>query len=103
MTFSNGRQPEKSETVTPYHNVVFQQSGDTVEAAVEEGASQQPARFVLVAGQPLEQDIVQYGPFVQTTKQGIYDAISDYQLGRNGFERATEWESEIGKTMGRVH
>lgn len=99
VTFSNGA--NASETITPYHNVVFEQSGDGVTASVEEGATE-GARFILVAGQPLDQNIVQYGPFVTTSKEAVYQAMMDFQTAQNGFERAKDWESEIGKTMGRV-
>ncbi|KIV77831.1 hypothetical protein PV11_09611 [Exophiala sideris] len=89
------------ETITPYHNVVFESEGDVVTAHVEEGADQ-AARFILVAGQPLDQPVVQYGPFVTTSKEEVYKALMDFQTSSNGFERAANWESEIGKTMGRV-
>lgn len=98
-TFSDGAKPET--TVTPFHNVVFNQGGDFVTASVEEGASD-AAHLILVAGQPLDQEIVQYGPFVTTSKEAVYQAMSDFQTATNGFERAANWESEIGKTMGRV-
>lgn len=35
------------------------------------------------------------GPFVMTTEEEIQQAISDYQSGRNGFERARNWRSKI--------
>lgn len=94
--FSNGT--SKSTTVTPYHNVVFGQSGDGVNISVEEGASEE-AKIILVAGQPHDQPIVQYGPFVTTSKEEIVQAMMDYQTASNGFERAADWQSEIGKTM----
>lgn len=95
-TFSNGASP--TETVTPYHNVVFEQKGDSVTASVEEGSSE-GARFVLLAGQPLDQEIVQYGPFVTTSKEAVYQAMMDFQSAENGFERARNWESTIGKRI----
>ena len=101
VTFSNGGDAGKEETVTPYHNIVFEQAGDVVTASVEEGASDE-ARFILVAGQPLDQNIVQYGPFVTTSKEAIRQAMIDFQTSSNGFERAENWESQIGKSMGRV-
>jgi redox-sensitive bicupin YhaK (pirin superfamily) len=97
-TFGDG---PTSKTVTPYHNVVFEQEGDVVSAHVEEGATE-VSRFILVAGQPLDQPIVQYGPFVTTSKEAVYQAMMDFQTSSNGFERAANWESEIGKTIGRV-
>jgi redox-sensitive bicupin YhaK (pirin superfamily) len=100
VSFSNGTKTS-SETVTPYHNVVFEQTGDVVTASVEEGASDS-ARFMLIAGQPLDQNIVQYGPFVTTSKDAVRQAMIDFQTSSNGFERAHNWESEIGKSMGRI-
>lgn len=42
------------------------------------------AKFLLVAGQPLKEPIVQYGPFVMNTKEQIYEALSDFRDGRLG-------------------
>lgn len=88
----------EKKAVGPFHNVVFEGDGDAVVAAVEKDAKE-AARFVLVAGQPLEQEVVQYGPFVLDSKEGVYQALMDYQERRNGFERAEGWRSEIGKSM----
>jgi redox-sensitive bicupin YhaK (pirin superfamily) len=44
-------------------------------------------RLILVAGKPLKQSIVQYGPFVMNTKEEIYQALADFRDGRLG-ERA---------------
>jgi hypothetical protein len=45
------------------------------------------AKLILVAGQPLKQSIVQYGPFVMNTKEEIHQALADFRDGRLG-ERA---------------
>lgn len=37
-----------------------------------------------MAGQPLEQDVVQYGPFVMTTEAEIREAWADFQAGKMG-------------------
>ncbi|BBN12389.1 quercetin 2,3-dioxygenase [Marchantia polymorpha subsp. ruderalis] len=52
------------------------------------------ARFVLIGGQPLNEPVVQHGPFVMNTKEEIMQTIRDYQFGRNGFERARGWQSD---------
>jgi redox-sensitive bicupin YhaK (pirin superfamily) len=52
-----------------------------------------------VAGQPLDQKVVQYGPFVLNTQEEVYQAMLDYQTASNGFERTRGWQSEIGKRM----
>jgi len=41
-----------------------------------------PSRLLLIAGQPLHEPIVQYGPFVMNTREEIYQAMADYQAGR---------------------
>ncbi|KAF2859613.1 RmlC-like cupin [Piedraia hortae CBS 480.64] len=89
---------DTSRTVPQYHNVVFEQEGDMVRASLPADASK-AARFVLVAGMPLNQPIVQYGPFVLTSPMEVRQAMIDFQSHSNGFERAKHWSSEIGQTM----
>ncbi|MCC8986945.1 MAG: pirin family protein [Candidatus Contendobacter sp.] len=40
------------------------------------------ARALLIAGQPLNEPIAQYGPFVMNTEQEIYQALNDFRDGR---------------------
>jgi redox-sensitive bicupin YhaK (pirin superfamily) len=40
------------------------------------------ARFILVAGRPLGEPVVKYGPFVMNTADEIRQAVRDYQSGR---------------------
>jgi len=42
------------------------------------------AKVLLIAGQPLNEPIAQYGPFVMNTQQEIHQAISDFREGRLG-------------------
>lgn len=86
----------KNETIPTNHIVMFEKQGETVELSVPENASE-PARFVLISGQEQNQPIVQYGPFVETSKELIYQAFMDYDAGTNGFERAKNWRSKIGR------
>lgn len=51
-------------------------------------------RFVLVGGQPLNQPVVQHGPFVMNTQAEIDQTIEDYHYCRNGFEKAKYWKSQ---------
>lgn len=89
---------DRTRSVKEFHNVVFEQQGDYVDAAVAHNADAD-ARFVLIAGQPLDQEIVQYGPFVVTSQEEVYQAMLDFQTASNGFERARGWRSEIAKRM----
>lgn len=40
------------------------------------------ARLLLIAGKPLREPIVQYGPFVMNTKEEIEQAIRDFREDR---------------------
>ncbi|MBU1425117.1 MAG: pirin family protein [Gammaproteobacteria bacterium] len=41
-------------------------------------------RLILVAGKPLNEPIVQYGPFVMNTQEEIHQALEDYRNGHLG-------------------
>ena len=60
------------------HGTVFlRRDGDVVNLENRSGTS---ARTLLIAGDPLDgQEVVQRGPFVATSQQGIRNAYSDYQ------------------------
>ncbi|CAG9944312.1 unnamed protein product [Clonostachys rosea f. rosea IK726] len=84
--------------VEQYNLTVFGSEGDVVHVEADANATK-PSRLVIIAGTPLDQPVVQYGPFVLTSKDQVYQALSDYQSHANGFERAKDWRSEIGKSM----
>jgi redox-sensitive bicupin YhaK (pirin superfamily) len=44
-------------------------------------AATEDARLILIAGKPLNEPIVQYGPFVMNTEQQIHQAIDDFRNG----------------------
>ena len=48
---------------------------------VEIRAGTEGARFLLLAGKPLGEPVVQHGPFVMNTREEIEQAIRDYQSG----------------------
>lgn len=41
-------------------------------------------RLLLIAGKPLNEPIVQYGPFVMNSQEQIYEALQDFRDGRLG-------------------
>jgi redox-sensitive bicupin YhaK (pirin superfamily) len=54
----------------------------TVGDGVRLAASADGARAILIAGRPLKEPIVQYGPFVMNTQQEIVQAVEDFRAGR---------------------
>lgn len=54
-------------------------------------------RVLLLAGQPLNEPICNYGPFVLNNEKQLQEAFDDFRAGRNGFEAAPKWKSEIRK------
>ncbi|KAF7837095.1 pirin-like protein [Senna tora] len=56
--------------------------------------SSKPLRFALIAGQPLNEPVAQYGPFVMNTQSEIEKTIEDYQYCKNGFEMGKYWRSQ---------
>ena len=59
------------------HGAGVLSDGDVMEVT----AGDEAARFILLAGRPLLEPIVQYGPFVMNTREEIEQAIRDYQGG----------------------
>jgi hypothetical protein len=45
-------------------------------------SANEAARLILVAGKPLNEPIVQYGPFVMNTQEQIHQALNDFRAGR---------------------
>jgi redox-sensitive bicupin YhaK (pirin superfamily) len=59
--------------------VVFDHAGDRVH--VEANAD---AHLLVLSGEPIDEPVVQYGPFVMSTMGEIEEAIRDYEAGRFG-------------------
>jgi redox-sensitive bicupin YhaK (pirin superfamily) len=57
--------------------------GDAVRFVVDVQATE-PAELLLLGGQPLNEPVERYGPFVMNTRQEIVQAIRDYNEGRLG-------------------
>ncbi len=102
----NGRQHFQHQSV-PTHNsflYIFEGSGQLngknvpehtlitlgeADKAIDFIADDKGARFVFISGQPINESIVQYGPFVMNSRDEIDQAMSDYQS--NNFVRKRAW------------
>ncbi|XP_057822098.1 pirin-like protein [Cryptomeria japonica] len=78
------------------HHALVLSSGDGV-SVWNNNVDNKPCRFLVIGGQPLNEPVVQHGPFVMNTTQEIVQTIEDYRLGRNGFERGNVWRSQIAQ------
>lgn len=76
--FEGSVAPDGSSEPLPTHSAAIFGDGDQVSLT----AGPEGARFLLLAGRPLNEPIVQYGPFVMNTVAEIEQAIIDYQTGR---------------------
>ena len=67
-----------SEQVLPHRAAGVLSDGE--QARIAGGA--RGARVLLLAARPLNEPVVQYGPFVMNTRQEIEQAVADYRSGR---------------------
>ncbi|KAL5991926.1 hypothetical protein ACLOJK_012838 [Asimina triloba] len=74
------------------HHIVLLGPGDGVEAC--NCSSSRSLRFVVIAGEPLGEPVVQFGPFVMNTQEEIDQTIQDFDYYINGFEKAKQWRSQ---------
>ena len=67
-TYENAQQSSVSQP-----GLVVLGSGDYIQA----GAANEPVRFLLISGKPLNEPIARYGPFVMNTQEEIQQALKD--------------------------
>lgn len=73
----------EGKSASAHQMVIFDTNGDQVKLGVSADASE-PMQLLLLAGVPLNEPVVRYGPFVMNTEQEIHQAMYDYQHGRMG-------------------
>jgi len=78
-----------------HHTITLTSKGSGISVYTKK----QDAEFVILAGKPIGEPVIQYGPFVMTTQKEIMQAMTDYQGGRNGFEKAPGWRSDNGRPI----
>ncbi len=69
----------QDQEVTVQRMAILRNEGDGVVLQAEAGT-----RALLIAGQPLNEPIAQYGPFVMNTNEQIFQAVEDFRAGRFG-------------------
>ena len=89
-TFSHPVKADHNAFVYPYEGAVSV-AGQTIPSrqagvlgegsAVQIEAGPDGARMILVAGKPLGEPVVQYGPFVMNSREQIEQALADYPDG----------------------
>lgn len=55
-----------------------------LQADLQQDAHMPNLEVFLIGGQPIREQVIQYGPFVMNTKEEIIQAMEDYQKGRFG-------------------
>jgi redox-sensitive bicupin YhaK (pirin superfamily) len=67
-----------TEKTLPHRAAGVLSEGDSVRVT----AKGQGAQFLMLAAKPLQEPVVQYGPFVMNTREEIEQAVKDYREGR---------------------
>jgi len=59
--------------------VIFEDEGEQIEVSIDGKAA-----FLVLSGKPLDEKVVQHGPFVMNSETEILEAVRDYQMGKMG-------------------
>ncbi|MBW6473897.1 MAG: pirin family protein [Anaerolineaceae bacterium] len=78
--YYEGNQLEVAGNIIPaYHKFTIDPG-----KAVDLQAGNQPVRLLLLQARPINEPVVQYGPFVMNTQKEIYEAYADYRKDQFG-------------------
>ncbi|RLN06683.1 hypothetical protein BBJ28_00003016 [Nothophytophthora sp. Chile5] len=78
--------------IEAHEAIVMEEKGDGV---LLTAAEDDTLEVVVMTGEPLNEPIFQYGPFVMASREDIQQTLRDFDLRTNGFEEAHGWRSEI--------
>ncbi|KAG0209143.1 hypothetical protein BGX28_010523 [Mortierella sp. GBA30] len=75
--------------------LILSQGDDTDEDTLRIQTTDQEAHFVVLAGQLIQEPIVQDRLFVMNSKDEVKQTLEDFRQFKNGFEKAKDWRSNI--------
>ena len=73
-----------SDQQIPVKTMAILKNVANTDGVIIEADTTQDTKVILITGRPLNEPIVQYGPFVMNTQQQIIEAVNDFQQGRFG-------------------
>ena len=80
VVLSNAVRVNGTDDVTASKYVIFAATGGSIAVAAQAAEG----KCLLLTGEPLNEPIAGYGPFVMNTQDEIRQAFTDYQQGRFG-------------------
>jgi len=63
-----------------FQMAIFKRDGNTIKLDVLK-----QSKLIVISGEPIEEKITQYGPYVMNTQTEILEAMRDYQQGKMGY------------------
>ena len=75
----NGSAEVNGDKIATHSFVLFKNDGEEISIRAEEDSV-----ILLLSGEPINEPIASYGPFVMNTQEEIYEAIQDFQAGKFG-------------------
>lgn len=79
MLVVNGNVEVNGQQAAEHSFILFKNDGEEIN--IKAGAD---SVLLLMSGEPIDEPIVSYGPFVMNTEQEIHEAIRDFQTGKFG-------------------
>ena len=79
MLVINGNVEVNGEKAAEHSFVLFKNEGEDIRIKADEDSV-----VLFMSGEPINEPIANYGPFVMNTQQEIYEAIEDFQSGKFG-------------------
>lgn len=75
----NGKVEINGETADTHQFVIFKNEGESISIKAETDSV-----LLVLSGEPIDEPIAQYGPFVMNTQEELQEAFQEYQSGKFG-------------------